>query len=298
MRTDIRPLAATEGRWEWRGHRIYYWQVPAQGPDLQPPIILLHGFGASAGHWRKNIAQLAKGRRVYALDWLGFGASEKPPLDYNLELWEAQLVDFCAGVVGEPAVLIGNSIGALEALMVSARSPQWVRAAILLNCAGGLTHRPDELPLLIRPVMGAMQFVLRMPGLAERFFEYARSRRNIRNTLKQVYGDQSAVTDELVELLYAPSTEPGAAKVFVSVLTAEAGPMPEDLLPQVQSPLLVLWGEKDPWTPIARGRTFTRYAPQAKFVALPGLGHCPHDEDPTLVNRIVLEWLDGLALER
>ncbi|UFP96987.1 alpha/beta fold hydrolase [Gloeobacter morelensis MG652769] len=294
MRADLKPASTAEAYWTWRGHRICYWVAEPEATPERPPIVLLHGFGASAGHWRKNIAELAAHRRVYALDWLGFGASAKPALPYSLELWEAQLVDFCAEVVAAPAVLIGNSIGALEALIVSAHHPERVTATVLINCAGGLTHRPEELPLVTRPVMAAMQMVLRMPGLAERFFDFARSKRNIRNTLRQVYGNAEAVTEELVELLYTPSTDPGAAAVFVSVLTAEAGPRPEALLPLVRTPLLVLWGDKDPWTPIGRGRTFTRYAPTARFVALEGLGHCPHDEDPQQVNAMIREWLKAV----
>jgi pimeloyl-ACP methyl ester carboxylesterase len=292
VRTDLRPAATVEECWRWRGYRICYWQAsPTHDETGLAPIVLLHGFGASVGHWRKNIAELAQGRRVYALDWLGFGASEKPPIAYSLDLWERQLVDFLDEVVGGPAVLVGNSIGALIALMTTAHHPARVCATVLLNCAGGLNHRPEELPLPVRPVMAAMQLVLRVPGLAEAFFEFARSKRNIRNTLKQVYGRREAVTEELVDLLYAPSTDPGAAKVFVSVLTADAGQSPEELLPHVRTPLLILWGERDPWTPIARGRTLPRYAPQARFVALDGLGHCPHDEDPERVNALVGDWL-------
>lgn len=50
-----------------------------QGPDNAPPILLIHGFGASVGHFRKNIPTLVgEGYRVYAIDLLGFGASDKP----------------------------------------------------------------------------------------------------------------------------------------------------------------------------------------------------------------------------
>lgn len=50
-----------------------------KGPQNGPPILLIHGFGASVGHFRKNIPVLAgEGYRVYAIDLLGFGASDKP----------------------------------------------------------------------------------------------------------------------------------------------------------------------------------------------------------------------------
>lgn len=67
------------------------------GAEESAPVLLVHGFGASIGHWRKNIPFFVEaGYRVYALDLLGFGASEKPRLEvYSLELWKELLVDFC-----------------------------------------------------------------------------------------------------------------------------------------------------------------------------------------------------------
>ncbi len=276
--------------WIWRGYAINY---TVQGTGQ--PLVLLHGFGASVGHWRKNIPVLAEHYQVYALDWLGFGASAKPALDYSLELWEAQLLDFLAEFVTEPVVLIGNSIGALIALMASAHAqPGKVRGTVLLNCAGGLTHRAEELPALMRPVMAAFQAGLRLPAIGEFLFDRVRSPKNIRQTLQQVYGNREAVTDELVDLLYQPSGDPGAAKVFINVITAATGTPPEELLPLVKNPVLVFWGENDPWTPINRGQAFNQFHPDLTFIALAQTGHCPHDERPELVHGHMLPWLAQL----
>ncbi|MGH7998743.1 MAG: alpha/beta fold hydrolase, partial [Brasilonema sp.] len=65
--------------WTWRGHKIQYTVM-----GVGQPLLLIHGFGASIGHWRKNIPMLAqKGYRVFALDLLGFGGSNKPTLHYT-----------------------------------------------------------------------------------------------------------------------------------------------------------------------------------------------------------------------
>ena len=65
--------------WFWRGWKVRYtYQRPAKVSESKnPPIILLHGFGASIGHWRYNIKPLSQNHTVYALDLLGFGASKK-----------------------------------------------------------------------------------------------------------------------------------------------------------------------------------------------------------------------------
>ncbi|MGI8933188.1 MAG: alpha/beta fold hydrolase, partial [Phormidesmis sp.] len=84
--TDGQAAASYTGEkliWDWRGYDIKY-VVAGEGQ----PIVLLHGFGASIGHWRKNIPVLAAaGYRVYAIDLLGFGDSDKPALDYSLDFW-------------------------------------------------------------------------------------------------------------------------------------------------------------------------------------------------------------------
>lgn len=67
------------------------------GADSSAPVLLVHGFGASIGHWRKNIPFfLEAGYQVYAVDLIGFGASEKPLLEeYSLDIWKELLLDFC-----------------------------------------------------------------------------------------------------------------------------------------------------------------------------------------------------------
>lgn len=260
------------------------------------PLVLVHGFGASIGHWRKNIPALAEaGYRVYAIDLLGFGSADKPALDYGVELWQAQLRDFWAEQIQEPTVWVGNSIGGLLCLMVLANHPETGAGGVLLNSAGGLNHRPDELNLPLRFVMGMFNALVRSP-IGGFVFNQIRQKHRIRRTLMQVYRDHEAITDELVELLYTPSCDPGAQKVFASVLTAPPGPQPSELLPMVQVPLLVLWGEADPWTPIAGATIYQNHADihPTRFVPIPDTGHCPHDENPTAVNAAILDWLATL----
>lgn len=279
--------------WTWKDYSIQY---TVQGSGR--PLILIHGFGASIGHWRQNIPVLAAGGyRVFALDLLGFGASAKPPIDYTLELWEELLADFWQELVREPAIFVGNSIGALLSLMVVANHPEISAGCVLINCAGGLNHRPEELNLPLRLVMGTFAKLVRSPAIGPFLFNNIRQKHRIRNTLRQVYRNPEAITDELVELLHAPSCDPGAQQVFASIITAPPGPQPSELLPKVDRPLLVLWGADDPWTPISGSKIYQELAAKGrdvKFVSIPNTGHCPHDERPDAVNNLILDWLTEL----
>lgn len=72
--------------WTWNGHKINYVDVGGESDSLKPPLLLIHGFGASVYHWRYNIPFLSQKYHVYAVDLLGFGLSDKPILDYNAEV--------------------------------------------------------------------------------------------------------------------------------------------------------------------------------------------------------------------
>jgi pimeloyl-ACP methyl ester carboxylesterase len=66
------------------------------------------------------------------------------------------------------------------------------------------------------------------------------------------------------------------------------------LLPKVQHPLLVLWGENDPWTPIKAAEIYRKLGETGQpvqVVGIPKAGHCPHDERPEIVNELILDWL-------
>ena len=279
--------------WYWQGHKIRYTAV-----GTGKPLLLIHGFGASIGHWRKNIPVLANaGYRVFAMDLLGFGGSDKAPLQYTLELWQKQIEDFWSEYINEPTVFVGNSIGALLSLMVVTNCPEMTAGGVLINCAGGLNHRPGDLNPILGLVMGGFAKLVSSPVTGSLIFNNIRRKSQIRRTLYQVYRDRNAVTDELVEMLYQPSCDDGAQKVFASVLTAPAGQTPDELLVNLQRPLLIIWGEQDPWTPVAGAKIYQDLAANnsdVQFEIVEGAGHCPHDENPEAVNTKILQWLPVL----
>ncbi|MBE9177658.1 alpha/beta fold hydrolase [Oculatella sp. LEGE 06141] len=290
--------APTGAYWQWQNQSIYY--VKAGQPQPQhPPLLLIHGFGASTDHWRKNIAELSTHFEVWAIDLLGFGRSAKPDWQYSGDLWRDQLHHFITEVIGRPAVLAGNSLGGYSGLCVAAQRPESAVGLVLLNSAGPftdlqLTSKPDP----AKELFGKMvRSVLLQPLPSFLLFQYARQRSIIRKTLESVYLDQSAVTDQLVEEIYRPSCDPGAAKVFASVFKSPRGETIDVLLNQLDRPLLLLWGEGDPWMDArSRGAKFRQYYPQLTEHYLQA-GHCPHDEVPEQVNALLRDWVFALQPE-
>ncbi len=287
------PLRNQPQIWHWQGLPICYQTAGQTGPA----VVLVHGFGASWGHWRKNIPVLAQSCRVFAIDLVGFGGSAKPspgaPVDYNFTTWSEQLIDFCREVVGSSAFVIGNSVGCIVAMQAAVTAPEQIKAVALLNCSLRLLHdrRRAEQPWLKRIGTPILQNLLGIRPLGQGFFRLLAKPKTVRKILLQAYGNPEAVTDELVELLMQPAADPGAADVFLAFTRYSQGPLPEDLLAALPCPALVIWGEADPWEPVAQGRKFADYPAVQKFISLPGVGHCPQDEAPDQVNPILLDWI-------
>ncbi|MBU6229937.1 MAG: alpha/beta fold hydrolase [Cyanobacteria bacterium REEB459] len=285
--------------WTWQDLPIRYQRSGSGGSNL----VLIHGFGASSDHWRYNLPELAHHHRVFAIDLLGFGFSAKPApglkrtpdqIPYTFTTWGEQLVAFCREVVGAPAFLIGNSIGCVVALQTAVLAPELVQGLILLNCSLRQFHQRKQ-PELAWHERVAVPWIQRLLGnrmIGRLFFSAIAQPGTLKTILKQAYANSDAVTDELVDLLLAPAREPGAAEVFIAFLRYSQGPLAEDLLPQIQVPVLIAWGEADPWEPIGLGRELANYPAVEEFITLPGVGHCPHDEAPQQVNQLLLRWLE------
>jgi len=319
----------TPQTWTWQGFPIAYRALGDRGPA----VLLVHGFGASSGHWRQNMPALAESCRVYALDLIGFGQSAKPtalkpmqnqlnkPLNqsqsdldpglalnresttlpsqssagilYTFETWGQQIVDFCQQVIGEPVVLVGNSIGCIAAMQAAVMVPDLAQGVILLNCSLRLLHdrRRATQPWYKRLGAPILQQILQAEWIGRLFFQQVARPQTVRQILEQAYATPGTVTDELVELLLAPARDPGAVGVFLAFTGYSQGPLPEDLLGELPCPAVILWGTADPWEPVDLGLKLAEYPAVQEFVPLTGLGHCPHDEAPDRVNPLLLDWI-------
>ncbi|MBD0302688.1 MAG: alpha/beta fold hydrolase [Tolypothrix sp. T3-bin4] len=291
--------------WQWRGHNVNY-VLAGEKQAKRPPLLLVHGFGASTDHWRKNITGLCQDFEVFAIDLLGFGRSAKPKLQYSGDLWRDQLHDFISEVIGQKTVLAGNSLGGYASLCVAAQRPDSAAGLVLLNSAGPFsesqpTSEPEALqseieapkqPTSLQKLLGdGTKWIFQQPLAQSLLFQYVRQRWVIRQTLEKVYLDKSAITDQLVEEISRPAYDPGAMEVFVSVFSTPQGEKVDVLLKQLTCPLLMLWGEADPWMNAReRSQKFRQYYPELREHFLTA-GHCPHDEIPDKVNQLLGDWV-------
>ncbi|KAJ4850018.1 hypothetical protein Tsubulata_014052 [Turnera subulata] len=375
---ELKEIKERCKKWMWKGQYSINYFVSDSKHSPGPPLLLVHGFGASIPHWRRfprmirfilrltyyvdklgeiclrykvawddskegfeleanrlasrrlegfelkanhlarrlegfelrNINTLAQNHTVYAIDLLGFGASDKPQgFPYTMEAWAQLILDFLNEIVQKPTVLIGNSVGSLACVIAASdflqqeTSQTLVCGLVLLNCAGGMNNKAivdDWRIKLLLPLLWLIDFLLKQRAIASSIFERVKQRDTLKNILLSVYGNKESVDEDLVEIIRGPANEEGALDAFVSIVTGPPGPNPVTLMPGISIPVLVLWGDQDPFTPIDGpvGRYFSSLPSQLSNVRLQmleGVGHCPHDDKPELVHQNLLPWLANLA---
>ena len=286
--------------WVWRGWQTRYSFLRAknwQSDRSLPPIIFIHGFGASIEHWRNNLPVISQHHTVYALDLLGFGASRKADTEYSAALWTEQLHDFWQTFIATPAILVGNSIGSLVCLNATATYPEMVEGLVMLSLPD-VSVREDMLPPLARPIVTTLENLVASPLLIKNILKFVRRPKIIRKWAGVAYPNKAAVTDELVEILSSPAYDEGAGQTLFrlsrSVRKANFAESVKDILPKITAPMLLIWGLQDKMIPPNQAKAIASLNPRLRLVELPNVGHCPHDEDPERFNSLLLDWLDSI----
>jgi pimeloyl-ACP methyl ester carboxylesterase len=284
--------------WLWRGWQTRYVFRRSQTTN-RPPILLLHGFGASVGHWRHNYASLGQHQSVYALDLVGFGGSEKPATTYGISFWVSQVFDFWQTFIREPVIIVGNSLGSLVALMATYLHPEMSKGIVTISLPD-LSELEAIVPKYIRPIKRSLEAIV--GGLLSKpLFYFVRRPQTIKYILANfAYSDRTNVDHELVEIIVRPAREDQAATAFYYLslsMNQEADlPSAKQAIAQLNVPMLILWGTNDRFIPPILGCKLVKCSPLAQLVELPNLGHCPQDEAPELVNAEILAWINSIMI--
>jgi pimeloyl-ACP methyl ester carboxylesterase len=264
-------------------------------------VVLVHGLGGATVNWGASAPLLAEHAHVLAVDLAGFGrtplAGRHSSIDGNRHLLDA----FLEKVVGEPAVVAGNSMGGLISLLEAAESPDRVAALVLVDPA--LPAWVDALD----PVVVQLFAAYATPGVGEALLDSMRDqdpRQLVDYMLALTCADPSTLPAQVVEdhIEFAREYTHGAdardgflegARTIIQVLY-----QPERVREAIQSvsaPTLLIHGELDRLVPLVAAQTMASMRPDWTFEPLPGVGHVPMMEDPEGFVRIVTTWLDRIS---
>jgi pimeloyl-ACP methyl ester carboxylesterase len=283
-------------------HRIVDLDGPVHYIDFGgegKPMLMVHGLGGNALNWMAVGPELAKRYHAIAIDLAGFGQTplfrRSAAVGANAEL----VHQFIEKVIGEPVLLMGNSMGGHIAILEAAEHPRWVTECILVDPAipGVHVRRPH-------PAMLGVAAALSIPGLAEVVFE--RRLREIapetlvRQTLALVVADPSRVDPKVLDAHIQLTRERGSlgpqnSRAFLqasrSLGLRMADPRFWTRVKRVAAPTLVIHGSLDRLIPLAAARDLVRRRPDWTLRVLEGVGHVPMMETPNEFLRVLFEWL-------
>lgn len=259
-----------------------FWALGDEGGT----VVLIHGIGDSVEAWTLNINALAEHYRVYAMDLVGFGHSDKPSVPYSFSYLAQFVNDFMEAQSIDQACLIGNSLGGGVALQFAIQFPDKVEKLVLVASSG----LGKEVNLLFRlPTLPLIGEWLTRP-----------SRKGTAQILKECVYDPALVTNELVEFYYQLDTLPGAQKSFLSMLRAGCNlhglrddvirPILDNLA-TITAPTLIVWGQQDRILPVAHAHMAEKRIPNARLHIFDPCGHLPQLERAEEFNTLVLEFL-------
>ena len=244
-------LKGEERRYPWKYGDIFY-QV--KGASDAKPLLLIHGFGpgASSYQWRKNVDALSEQFRVFTLDLLGFGLSDRPAIDYAPETFSDLINDFLREAIGKPAVVVAHGMTCAYVIADAYRRPQLFERLVLVSPPMDILEENFQ-----SPMSNAVKFLIRTPLLGQFIYNTLTSRRAI-CTYYDVEGFQNPglITDELVEYIYCNAHQSNNRYPAASILSDSLAMNVSEPLARLQVPVIAVWGREDIFMPPETSNVF------------------------------------------
>ena len=254
------------------GHTVVY-RTMGSGP----PVVLIHGMVNSSRHWRDVAERLAERHTVIAPDLIGHGDSATPRGDYSLGAHATVIRDLLSALGIEKATMVGHSLGGGIAMVYFWQFPERVERLALIS-SGGLG---EEVSPMLRSVaipvyrggidLFANRFVIRMLNAL------GTQGRNIARAMR-------------------PLDSPGKRRAFLQTLRSvidvrgQRVSATDRLYLIGDTPMLIMWGDRDHTIPIEHGLAAHAAIPHSRFVTIPGAAHFPHIDDPEAVATALADW--------
>ena len=283
------------------GRMVYYTaaEVPWRVEDTQKPeenletLVFLHGFGggSSAYEWSKVYPAFAAEYRIVAPDLIGWGRSEHPARNYQIEDYLTTIKEFLEQTCSGPVTVIASSLTAAFTIRVAIAHPHLFKSLILTTPAGlsdfGENYSSSFFAQVVRtPILDRLLY---STGVA--------TSNGIRNFLEQrQFARSSRVYQEIVDAYLESAQQPNAEYAALSFVR---GDLCFDLslyITQLGIPTAIIWGQKSEFTGPEIGRRFANMNPQAiRFQHLEDVGLTPQLELPAVTIGIIRRFLPLLS---
>jgi pimeloyl-ACP methyl ester carboxylesterase len=253
------------------------------GSPSSPALILLHGFGSSLHTWDAWAAELEKTFRVIRIDLPGSGLTGPDPSGNYSDDRALQIISSLMKALNlEKATLIGNSIGGRIAWSFAAKHPQRIEKLILISPDGfaspGFEYgKAPSVPGVLSLMKWTLpKFLLKM-------------------NIYPAYANPKALSNETLLRYHDMMRAPGVRAAMLDRMQQIMLKDPVPILKTIQTPTLLLWGQKDAMIPLSNAQDYLKAIPNSHLISLESLGHVPHEEGPTMSFKPVLKFLTNLS---
>jgi pimeloyl-ACP methyl ester carboxylesterase len=271
-----------EDRFLQIGDQLVHVEMAGAGP----PLVLVHGFGASTYAWRRVMPRLAESFRVVALDLSGFGYTQRPrdSARYTREAQGELILSVMDKLGFEKAHLMGHSYGGGISLWIAWKHPERLRSLVLVDSSAP-TYAYDRRSRAVsfRPLTALFlrTWMLR-PSI-------------IHKALLRSFYDDSLVTPELVQAYWERIRVEGVVDAYYGLTVPVRGPVERVVLEEIRVPSLIVWGAEDQVISVEAGRRAAARMPAAEFSVIEKAGHVPMEERPEELLGLVLPFLKRQA---
>jgi pimeloyl-ACP methyl ester carboxylesterase len=256
------------------------------------PIVMIHGLGGNATHWKRNIGVLSEQFRCIAIDLPGYGGSSvinraeaSAQLDFYAEKIAAMLMQLKAG----KAIVMGHSMGGQIAMIMALKFPALVSKLVLIAPAGLETFTPAEAGIITTYATAA-------------FYENQDSaaiEKNYRMNFYQMPEAAATMVQERIAMKQCRDFASYCTQITRGVRGMLGYPVKERLAEIVQ-PTLILFGAADALIPnkllhpgltVAAVAEVAKQIPGSKTILIPEAGHLVQFEKPAVVNQTILQFI-------
>lgn len=250
---------------ELDGMSVHY-KVEGNGPVL----MLVHGTASSLHTWDGWVAELKNDFTLVRMDLPAFGLTGPNADDnYSMERYTSFLHQLMSKLGYGQFSIAGNSLGGRIACAYAIAYPAEVDKLILLDASGYPRETGDI----------SLAFKIGTTPVLKHTMKYLSPRSLFVKSINEVYGDDSKITDELIDRYYELGLRTGNRKALVARMN-QALEMDTTGFATINDPTLIMWGEEDLWIPLSDAERFHRDIRSSVLKTYSGVGHVPMEEIP------------------
>lgn len=249
------------------------------------PIVLIHGTASSLHTWDAWTEELKKTNTIIRMDLPAFGLTgPNKSADYSIKSYTTFLDQFLNQIAIDSFHLAGNSLGGNIAWNYAAEHPNKVDKLILVDASGLPTNKPQ-------PAV----FKMAKTPVVSNLFLYVTPKFFIKKNMKEVYADDTKITDDLVSRYHKMALREGNRQAFIdrARMDFKLGSKANlKKLKSIKTPTLLIWGAQDNWIPLDNGKRMDSVMQNSKLVVLENSGHVPMEENPEESVAILKDFIE------